>query len=154
MTRGSRPPKTSPMRWSASSDSTLSCTAPSTLWPADPCSRASGWTTPWLRSWWTEFWRRMDNMRSCSSEQVRHARLSSSVASWSPVSDQQRALKHYGLNRRSFMVLLSERNNKDCTWIQYPVLGLSIGSLVHFNTYFITEIVQLTSENYIVLTFY
>ncbi len=94
--QGSRAPKTSPMRWSVSFDSTLSCIALSTLWPADPCSHVSEWTTRWLRLWWTEFWQRMDNMRSCSWEQVRLTPLLP-VVSWNSISDQQRALDHYEL---------------------------------------------------------
>lgn len=72
MMQGSRPPKTSQMRWSVSFDSTLLCIALSTLSPANQCSHVSEWTTPWLRLWWTEFWQRMDSMRLCSWEQVRH----------------------------------------------------------------------------------
>jgi len=93
MIQGSRPPKTFLMRWSASFDSTLSCIALSTLWPAGPCSHVSGWSTRSLRLWWTEFWRRMDNMKSCFWEQVRHTLLT-----WSSIFHQQRAQEHFELS--------------------------------------------------------
>lgn len=85
MTQRLRPPKTSQMRWSVSFDSTLLCIALSTLWLANRCSHVSEWTTPSLRSWWTEFWQRMDNMKSCSWEQVRHTFLQ--AVSWNAIFD-------------------------------------------------------------------
>lgn len=71
MIQRSRPPKTSQMRSSVSFASTLSCTILSTLWPVGQCSHVSKWTTPWLRSWWTGLWQKMDSMKLCFWEQVR-----------------------------------------------------------------------------------
>lgn len=77
MIQGSKPPKTSRMKLSVSFDSTLLCIALSTHSLAGPCSHASEWTTPWLRSWWTECQQRMDSTRSCFLGQVRHTHISS-----------------------------------------------------------------------------
>lgn len=93
MMQGSRPPKISQMTWSVSFDSTLLCIALSTLWLADQCLHVSEWTTPWLRLWWAEFWQRMDNMRLCSWEQVRHNPFFLLV-SWNSVFNQQMAVDY------------------------------------------------------------